>query len=255
MTWLAQCSATRHTAHRPFPLPSGPWVMAQSWVDLLFAHWPLDPAVVRPHVAPQVDLDLFDGRAYISVTPFEVRGTRLRATPPPPVLSRFPETNVRTYVTVGGRPGIWFFSLDAASALAVRGARAGYRLPYFDARMRIAREDGWVDYSSERVGGTDAPARFAARYRPTGGARHAQDGTLEAWLVERYRLYTVDGRGRVLACDIHHRPWTLEDAEAEIRVNTMTAPAGIPLHVAPVAQFARRQDVLFWPPRDVGPAA
>jgi uncharacterized protein YqjF (DUF2071 family) len=244
-----QREALQHVAHRPWPLPDASWVMAQSWVDLLFCHWPVDEAQLRPHVPASLPLDRFDGRVWLSITPFEVRGTRPRGALPPPVLSRFPELNVRTYVVRDGKPGIWFFSLDAASALAVAAARGLYRLPYLRARMRIAREGGWVDYRSERSDPRGEPARFEARYRATGGVRHADPGSLEAWLVERYRLYTVDDAGNVFFGDIHHRPWTLQDAALDLRANTMTAPHGIALDGAPLVQFARRQDVVFWPLR------
>jgi uncharacterized protein len=223
--------------------------MGQTWADLLFCHWPVAEEQLRPHVPDSLPLDRFDGTPWLSITPFEVRGTRPRGLLPPPVLSRFPELNVRTYVTLDDRPGIWFFSLDAASRLAVAAARALYRLPYFRADMEIARDGEWMSYRSERRDPRGAPARFEARYRPAGGVRYAAPGSLEAWLVERYRLYTVDGEGRVHSGDIHHAPWTLQDATVEIRANTMTAPHGIDLPGAPVAQFARRQDVVFWPLR------
>jgi uncharacterized protein len=235
------------TAHRPWLLPARPWVMGQSWCDLLFAHWRVPFEQVRAHVPPALELDLHDGEAWVSVTPFEVRGTRLRGVLPPPLLSRFPELNVRTYVRVADRPGIWFFSLDAASALAVRAARATYRLPYFRARMAIdAPGDPWIEYRSERTDPRGEPVAFRGRYRAHGGHRYADPGSLEAWLVERYRLYTVD-RGRVYAADIHHRPWTLQDADAEIEANTMAAPLGLDLGGDPLVQYAARQDVVFWP--------
>jgi uncharacterized protein YqjF (DUF2071 family) len=248
-----QRASLRHVAHRPWPLPDRPWMMGQSWVDLLFCHWRVDRAQLEPHVPASLPLDTFDGDAWLSITPFEVQGTRARGTLPPPGLSRFPELNVRTYVTLGGQPGIWFFSLDADSMLAVAAARGLYRLPYLRARMAIARDGAWLDYRSDRSDPRGAPARFAARYRATGGARHPAAGSLEAWLIERYRLYTVDDHGRVFAGDIHHRPWTIEDAEAEIGANTMTAPHGIDLDGAPLVQFARRQDVVFWPLQHVEP--
>jgi uncharacterized protein len=244
-----QRASLGHVAHRPWPLPAGPWVMGQTWADLLFCHWPVAEEQLRPHVPDSLPLDRFDGTPWLSVTPFEVRGTRLRGTLPPPVLSRFPELNVRTYVTLGGRPGIWFFSLDAASMLAVAAARGLYRLPYFRADMAIAHDREWIGYRSNRRDQRGAPARFEARYRPAGGVRHAAPRSLEAWLVERYRLYTVDRDGRIFAGDIHHAPWTLQDADVEIGANTMTQPHGIALAGAPVAQFARRQDVVFWPLR------
>jgi uncharacterized protein len=247
-----QRASFRHLEHRPWPLPDRPWAMAQTWADLLFCHWPVRAEQLAPHVPASLPLDLYDGSAWLSITPFEVKGTRVRGTVPPPGLSRFPELNVRTYVTLGGRPGIWFFSLEADSILAVAAARGLYRLPYLRARMQIERGEQWIDYRSERRDPRGAPARFEARYRPTGGVRHADPGSLEAWLVERYRLYTVDERGGVFAGDIHHRPWTIQDAVADIRANTMTAPHGIDLPGEPLVQFARRQDVVFWPLRHLG---
>src|SRR3954451_861079 len=247
-----QRTSLAHLDHRPWPLPDRPWAMAQTWADLLFCHWPVAAAQLAPHVPASLPLDLYDGTAWLSITPFEVRGTRARGTLPPPGLSRFPELNVRTYVTLGGRPGIWFFSLDADSMLAVAAARGLYRLPYLRARMTIERDGPWIDYRSDRSDPRGAPARFAARYRATGGVRHAEPGSLEAWLVERYRLYTVDDAGNVFVGDIHHRPWTLQDAVVDLRENTMTAPHGIALDGAPLVRFARRQDGVFWPLRPLG---
>lgn len=244
-----QRASLRSVAHRPWPLPATRWVMGQTWADVLFCHWPVDEEQLAPHVPPSLPLDRHDGRAWVSVTPFEVQGTRPRGALPPPVLSRFPEINVRTYVTLGGRPGIWFLSLDAASMLAVAAARGLYRLPYLRARMEIVRDGPWIGYRSERHDPRGARAEFEARYRPAGAYRRPEPGSLEAWLVDRYRLYTVDEDGRVYAGDIHHRPWTVQDAVVDIRANTMTAPHGIDLHGEPLVQYAARQDVVFWPLR------
>jgi uncharacterized protein YqjF (DUF2071 family) len=200
-------------------------------------------------VPAELPLDTFDGRAWLGVTPFEVSGLRLVGTPPVPRLSRFPETNVRTYTTVGGRPGIYFFSLDAASCAAVAGARLTYRLPYFRARMTIQRAGGEIHYCSRRIGGR---AELIARYRATGPPRHPQPGTLEYFLTERYCLYTLDARRRMLRAEIHHPPWPLQPAAGEIHRNTMTAPRGIELPAEPLLHFAARQDVLIWPPARLG---
>src|SRR5215475_2042377 len=124
-------------AHRPFPLPDKPWAMRQEWHDLLFAHWALDPAVLRRLVPQHLNLDLWRGQAYIAVTPFVIRRLRPRGMPAMPVISRFPEVNVRTYVEFGGMPGVFFFSLDAANLSAVLAARTMYRLPYYHAQMRV----------------------------------------------------------------------------------------------------------------------
>jgi uncharacterized protein YqjF (DUF2071 family) len=123
------------TAHRPWPLPMGSWVMAQTWHDLLFAHWPVDTQRLRTLIPEPLEIDQFDGQAWLAVVPFRMSGIRLRWTPAVPWLSAFPELNVRTYVKSGGRPGVWFFSLDAGNALALAIARAWFHLPYYRARM------------------------------------------------------------------------------------------------------------------------
>lgn len=220
--------------------------MAQTWEDLLFAHWPVPVAELRRLVPSELPLDTFDGSAWLGVTPFMVRGLRLRLTPPLPLLSRFPELNVRTYVTVGGRPGIYFLSLDAARRLAVWGARRAFRLPYFHARMRTRRRDGVVTYSSERLSSDGEPATFQGLYRPRGARFVAAADSLEYFLTERYCLYTFDERLRVYRADIHHPPWPLQEAEAKIETNTMAEPLGIRLTEEPLLHFARRQDVLIW---------
>jgi uncharacterized protein YqjF (DUF2071 family) len=218
--------------------------MGQTWKDLLFAHWPVPREAVRPHVPPEVSLDVFDGHAWLGVTPFQLTGLRLIATPPIPRLSTFLELNVRTYVTAGGKPGILFFSLDAASALAVRAARRSYRLPYFRARMSAERAGRLIDYSSERLRSAAGQFAFKGHYAPTGEIFQASDGSLEYFLAERYCLYTVDGP-QLFRGEIHHPPWPLQPAEAEIEVNTM-APPGIETRGEPLLHFSRRQDVVIW---------
>jgi uncharacterized protein YqjF (DUF2071 family) len=233
-------------AHRPWPLPGAPWVMGQTWNDLLFAHYRVDQEALRAVLPPQVPLDTFDGSAWIGVTPFVVTGLRPRLVPPLPFTARFEEINVRTYATVDGKPGIWFLSLDAGNRLAVEAARRAYRLPYFRSRFEVARADGGVSYRSRRVHGGTAEARFAATYRSTGPASYATPGTFDHWCTERYCLYTLDGEQRLLRGDIHHPPWQLEPAAAEIEENTMARPYGIDLRGDPILHLARRQDVVFW---------
>ena len=124
--------------------------MEQTWNDLLFAHWPVAPENLRPLVPPVLPLDTFNGQCWAAVTPFHMTGIRGRWMPPIPGTSSFPELNVRTYVNYGGKPGVFFFSLDAASRLAVWGARAAYHLPYFYARMKVRTEKDRVHYDSFR---------------------------------------------------------------------------------------------------------
>jgi uncharacterized protein YqjF (DUF2071 family) len=221
--------------------------MGQTWYDLLFAHWAVPPNALRALIPRPLQLDTRRGQGWIGVTPFRIGGLRARGTPPLPWLSYFPELNVRTYVDYGGRPGIYFFSLDAARRAAVAAARRGYRLPYFHARMSVTRRDASVRYESERIDRSGPAARFRATYAPTGPRLPIDDGALERWLAERYCLYVVDEQGGVLRGDIHHSPWPLRPAGATIDANTMTAPLGIELQGDPLFHYSARQDVLIWP--------
>jgi uncharacterized protein len=242
-----QRAALRVAAHRPWPLPSGPWLMGQTWYQLLFAHWSIAPEVIRPLVPQPLELDVRDGQAWLGVTPFVIAGLRSRGAPPLPWLSRFPELNVRTYVAYGGRPGIYFFSLDAARLAAVVAARRGYRLPYFHAQMTARGNGSSVDYESERIDSSGPAAEFRASYGPSGPQLAIDDGSVERWLAERYCLYVVDDRGRAQRAEIHHPPWPLQPARATIDVNTMVAPLGIELDSDPLLHYSARQDVLIWP--------
>ena len=201
---------------------------------------------LRPVVPAQLPLDLSEGDALVGVTPFDVCACRLRGTPPPPVVGSFPELNVRTYVTVDDQPGIYFFSLDAGSTLAVAGARRSYRLPYFKAQMTCFADDHGVAFASRRTSADGPPAGFSARYRPTDEPTHAERGTFEHFVTERYCLYTLDEAGNILRAAIHHPPWSLQPAEAEIEHNTMTAGLGLSLDGRPMLHYAKRQDVVFW---------
>jgi hypothetical protein len=222
--------------------------MEQAWHDLLFAHWPIAREMLRPLVPKQLALDTFDGQCWVAVAPFHMTGVRARLTPPIPVISAFPELNVRTYVTFGDKPGVYFFSLDAASRLAVWAARVMYRLPYYFASMEVKDQEGCFHYRSSRA---DGKALLRARYRPAKPVQLREPGTLEHWLTERYCLYAVV-RGSVFRAEIHHEPWPLQDAEAEIGENTMASAAGIRLPgIAPLLHFAKKLQVLIWPLRRV----
>ncbi len=242
----------KQITHRPWPLPEGPWIMAQSWHDLLFVHWPVSEATLRPHVPPQLAIDMFGGQAWLGVVPFRMSGVRLRGTPSIPWLSAFPELNVRTYVIVGGKPGVWFFSLDAANSIAVAIARAWFHLPYFRARMSCEERNGWIEYRSERTHRGAACGVLRGRYRPAGATFSPERGTLEHFLAERYCLYADDGAGQIRRGEIHHGPWLLQSGEAELASNTMPEAVGIHLPPAePLLHFSKRQDVVVWPPRRV----
>jgi uncharacterized protein len=241
----------RQTGHRPFPLPQQPWVHIQRWHDLLFAHWPVDPERVRAAMPEQLRpfLDIYDGKAWVGVIPFWMSNVRMRWLPPVPTAGKFPELNVRTYLTIAGKPGVYFFSLDAGSLLAVMGARLGYALPYYWARMLVETSRAPdITYRSSRRERAREAAEFRGRYAPLGPEFNAAPGSLDSFLVERYCLYTTRGT-RIIRGNIHHLPWPLQAAEAEIFHNSMAEAAGIKLpELPPVLHYAREMEVLIWAP-------
>jgi hypothetical protein len=226
--------------------------MAMQWLDLLFIHWPVRQEVLQPFIPAGLELETFDGRAWLGVVPFQMAGVRPRFIPPLPWVSAFAELNLRTYVTAGGKPGVWFFSLDAANPLAVRVARATFHLPYFDASMACMPQGEMVSYRSVRTHHAARPARFEAAYWPIGPVSHAAPGTLEHWLTERYCLYAANRRGTLWRGEIHHAPWPLQPAAAEIRTNRMADQLGLILPRRPHRlHFVRRLDVVGWAPERV----
>jgi uncharacterized protein YqjF (DUF2071 family) len=242
--------------HRPWPLPRGPWVMTQTWHDLLFAHWPIEPARLQALLPPTLELDLWQDQAWLGIVPFRMSGVRLRGCCAIPGAAAFPELNVRTYVHPAGRPGeqpgVWFLSLDATSALAVEAARLWFRLPYFRARMHSDARGEEVEYASRRSDARGAPSELVARYGPTGPVALAQRGTFEHWATERYCLYALGRTGRLLRGQIHHAPWPLQPARWTPRVCTSARAHGIELPAAePRLAFARRIEVAIWPPRRI----
>ncbi len=242
------------TSGRPWPVPARPWAMWQVWSDLLFAHWPIPASVMAARLPPGLTLDTWEGEAWLGVVPFRIATLHIRNTPDIPPFSRLTELNVRTYVRVGGLPGVYFFSLDADNPITVQAARSWYHLPYLNARFDcdFAASAGAVRYAMRRTDHRARPAVFDATYRPTGPAAPATPGSHADWLTARYALYTTDRRGRVYRGDITHAPWSLTSAEADIRANTLAASHGFTLpDVPPLLHFSRRIDTLAWTIRRV----
>jgi uncharacterized protein YqjF (DUF2071 family) len=236
--------ADRH----PSEPPSGPWVMVQRWHDLLFAHWRCPISDLRPLIPIPLEIETYDGDAWISVIPFYMSGVRMRLSPPIPTTYAFQELNVRTYVTLDNRPGIWFFSLDCESSLAVIGARMGVRLPYFRAAMRMNRNNNGIEYDSQRWSMLGKPAAFSATYRGEGEEYSPAPGSLDHFLAERYCLYSSDGK-RIWRGDIFHPRWSLQPGQAQIDTNSMLAAAGVrAVGHDPLLHFSTFQDVRFWWP-------
>src|SRR5262245_4697721 len=219
------------------------------WEDLVFLHWPVAAAVLQPLLPRGLEVEQFDGSAWLGVVPFRMAHTRLRWLPPLPTARAFPELNVRTYVRCGDRTGVWFFSLDACSRLAVAGARALFRLPYFAATMHCERHDGSVVYASGRRDRRAPEAVFVARWRRIGSAIAAPAGSLPHFLTERYCLFTASGDGLPRCVEIAHAPWRLSPAAVELGTCDMTRLLGIDLPArAPYALMAEPQSVVAWTP-------
>ncbi len=223
-------------------MPAGPWVLTQYWRNLLFAHWALPPESVQHLLPTGLKVHTFEGQAYVAVVPFAMAAVRPRGVP---FGVDFLELNVRTYVEPDG---VYFWSLEANSPLAVWGARNFFHLPYMHARMSLHQSDEWIDYQSERTHRGERPARFRARYRPL--AQSYQADELATWLTERYCLYTTDRAGAVYRGDIHHVRWPLQLAEAEFFENSMASAAGLQLPDSqPLLHYAREIEVAIWPLR------
>jgi uncharacterized protein YqjF (DUF2071 family) len=225
------------------------------WHELLFMHWPISVAALRPLIPPSLSIDTFNGDAWIGVVPFRMSGIRSRFLPPIPGTSAFPELNVRTYVTADNKPGVWFFSLDATNRLAVRVARATFNLPYYDARMHCTRmsDNRTIDYKSVRTHRGAPAAEYVGQYAPTGPVFQSTPGTLEYFLTERYCLYSADRRGRTYRVEITHASWPLQLGEAEVHRNRMVESLGLKLpDVPPLLHYADFIEAVAWKPAPIG---
>ena len=224
--------------------------LRMTWVDLAFMHWRVPLDMLRPLVPPELAIDTYDGTAWVGIIPFEMRDVAPIGLPPIPTASDFPELNVRTYVSHGGKSGVWFFSLDAGSWLAVMGARGAANLPYFHARMNCTRpgpDD--VAYESERTHPGARKGDFRAWYRPTGPVYTSQPSTFEYWCTERLCLFSSTREGGLQRLDIEHDRWPLQPAVADVVLNTMAAASGISLPTEkPHVLFSKKLDVVaHWP--------
>lgn len=237
----------RHLDHRPWPLPNGEWAWRQSWLDLAFIHYRVAPATLRAVVPVGLTVQEFDGSAWVGLVPFRMAGVMRRGLPDVPGFSTFPELNLRTYVERDGKPGVWFFSLDAACWPIAIGGRRLYGLPYFHAKIALSREEkGWHHFASRRRA---ADVRFEATYRPIGQTFFAKPGSFDHWAAERYCLY-AERNGRLRPVEAHHAPWPLQRAEVEVRSNGVLKAADIePLDKDPICHFSSGVHVVSYPPK------
>ncbi len=238
-------SILQQTSHRPFALPDSPWVMRQSWRNLLFAHWPVAVDELRDCIPTELEIDTFERFAWVAVVPFSMNDVCPRFVSPMPWISNFLELNVRTYVVKDGIPGVYFFSLDCSNPVAVRVARQYFHLPYFDAKMSLDIVGNEVIYKSSRANSGEC---FEARYYPEGKVLEPDKDSIEHFLTERYCLYTTDKQGRLYQGVIHHLPWSLQIARAEISTNTMIpVTLGFTLPDSkPLLHFSKAIDTVEW---------
>jgi uncharacterized protein YqjF (DUF2071 family) len=260
----------KETAHRPYPIPPGPWVLRQSWDNLLFAHWKVPFNKVRAVVPAELELDTYEGSCYVGVVPFAMANVRPRYFPSVPLLSNFLELNLRTYVKTPrtaeadlaaaavsndsagragqqGGGGVYFFSLDCSNAVAVELGCKVYQLPYYNALMKLATDGGWHHYQCVRLHAGEEQLKFKASYREIGPVIYSQPGSLEAFLTERY-CFLLSHQGTICRGDVHHKPWPLQAAEAKIDMNTMASKFSFDLSSEePILHYSKHLDTVEWP--------
>lgn len=226
--------------------------MKMNWHDLLFMHYRVDFQRLRELIPQPLEIDTFDGSAWLGIVPFRMTGVAPRFIPAIPGLSSFPELNVRTYVTLDGKPGVWFFSLEATNRLAVRFARKMFHLPYMDAKIDFCNCENtsngtWIKYKCKRTHSGEASAQLNCEYRPIGSSFLAEKNSLAAFLTSRYCLYSADSFGNIFRGEIDHDPWELREAQAIVTENTMTEGLGIELPTdEPVLHYAKKIRAIAW---------
>lgn len=239
---------TQTAAHEHAPRPTGRPAMRFRWMHLLFIHWPVPLSMLRPLVPDALEIDTHDGQAWIGLVPFTMRDVRHTWWPPIPTMHHFHECNVRTYVRNGDRAGVWFFSLDAASRLAVFGARRFWNLNYVHSRISLDRDGDVVQYRVKRVREPNITMQCA--WRAGAPCELSQNGQLANFLTERYSMYSMDRRGRLLRGDIWHEPWRLREAELLELDDDLVASAGVRVGEAqPIVYHVDGIQAEAWPIR------
>jgi hypothetical protein len=248
--------------HRPWLPPHTQWLFSQSWNNLLFAHYAIEPRTLRRLVPDALTLDLYDGVAWLTVSPFTTSQARPSGIPPLPGFSFFPQVRLRTYVTMGGKPGLFYFSVDAANLSAVWFARVFFRMKFWHSSIQISGTSGQTDHSKEtpihfrstRLHGPasgNGPARLDVLYSPEGEPQRSHRGSLDEFLTERYCVYSWN-RGKYYRSEVHHQPWPLQRARVEVRANSLADPLGLALPTAPdISHFSRSLKMLAWAPENV----
>jgi hypothetical protein len=238
-------AALTKTDHRPWPLPPAAWSWRQSWNNLLFVHYRIAAKDLAPLVPRGMTIQEFDGSSWIGVVPFEMNGVMRRPFPDLPGFSRFFELNVRLYVEYQGKAGVWFLSLDATNPLAVWGGRELFSLPYRHASIQVSQDGDSTRFHSVRR--EEGRTEFKVRYRPTSEVFAAVPGTVEHFLTERYCLFAPNRRG-LARMDVHHWPWPLQVAEADVSHNGLLDAFGLHVEGPALLHYSTGVDVVSWGP-------
>ena len=236
--------AFKQIDHRPWPLPEGNWLLRQQWLNLAFIHWEVSLSQLRSLIPEPLEIDLYDGKAWIGIVPFDMRGVTLRYCPAFTPLSDFPEINVRTYVYYQGKPGVWFFSLDVPSRIAVWTARTFFHLPYRHAAVTVGKEENTICYRHARSCGS-----FSADYSPAEPLAVDSD-SFEIWATERYCLYCQSKKGQLYRTEVHHPKWPLQVADITIGENGLLDGYEVG-DQHPSVLFSKHLDVVAYPPQKI----
>jgi len=234
------------TDHLPFPMPERKHSLGQNWVNLTFMHWEVDPELLRKYVPEDLEIELFDGKAYVGTIPFRMEKVRPRNLPSISFISNFPEFNIRTYVSKNGKSGVFFLTLDAQSQVTCMYAPLAYGLPYRYAKCEhYANDNGGYIWKSERK--SDG-VKLEGETTTKGSLVKAKKGSLEEFLFERYCLY-VSKKNLTYIAYTCHEPWEYQEAEVKIKVNSLTDSYGLgienPLN-PDLVHFSKGVEVLTW---------
>jgi uncharacterized protein YqjF (DUF2071 family) len=233
--------------HRPWPIISQNWIIRQSWSNVLFIHWPISAELLRPHIPRSLEIDTFDGTAWMSVVVFVMEGIYLRGLSALSVTPKFAEINVRTYVHLDGKPGVYFMSLDVGDLASLMIAKRWYRLPYKAAQISFQKEGRTFLCQSLRKGKSNVPIGFHGNFIPLSGVYLSKKEMFDYWLTERYCFFSANKRGNIYGGEIHHQPWPLQKVEIEICRNSLFTPFQFDLsEEKTIAHFSKGLDTLFW---------
>jgi len=231
--------------HLPFPMPKRPFAISQQWRDLTFMHWKVDPKRLQPHLPEGLEIDLFEGEAYVGVIPFIMKNVRPRRLPTVPGISTFAEFNVRTYVVKNGQAGVFFLTLDAKSLITCIHAPRAYGLAYRYAKAKVKRNGDALQWQSRR---SSDGAELRGTSKAKGPMQSAKAGSLEHFLFERYCLYT-EYNGCLRRAYVYHQPWRFQEGDMTLEANSLLASydLGLDVHAPDLVHISKGLPVKTWP--------